>query len=130
MMIGGQISWASVPLTAVVVASGALLLFGIGLLTATAGFWITRIEVLQTITEDAAHTAVQYPLPIYPKWMRGLLLGVIPAAFANYVPSLYILRHEGGLWLLLAAVGAAGIVLTAGLLMWRVGLSRYQSTGS
>ncbi|MBW7459020.1 ABC transporter permease [Paenibacillus sepulcri] len=130
LFAAGQISWASIPLTLLVILSGALLLFGIGLLTATAGFWITRIEELQNITEDAARTAVQYPVSIYPKWMEVMLLSVIPVAFANYVPSLYILRGEGGVWLLLSAFAAAVLVFAAGLFMWRVGLSRYQSTGS
>ncbi|GGD80472.1 ABC transporter permease [Paenibacillus nasutitermitis] len=130
LFAAGQLNWTSIPLTGMVILSGSLLLFGIGLLTATAGFWLTRIEELQNITEDAARTAVQYPLSIYPKWMQGLLLTVIPVAFANYVPSLYILRGEGGLWLLLSAFAAAMVVFGAGLFMWRVGISRYQSTGS
>ena len=75
-----------------IVLSGALLLFAIGLLTASLGFWLTRIEDLQTITEDAARTAVQYPVSIYPKWMQGMLLTAIPVAFANYVPSLPVRR--------------------------------------
>jgi len=130
LFAAGQLSWTSIPLTFLVILSGSLLLFGIGPLTATVGFWLTRIEELQNITEDAARTAVQYPLSIYPKWMQGLLLTVIPVAFANYVPSLYILRGDGGLWLLFSAFAAALLVFGAGLVMWRVGISRYQSTGS
>jgi ABC-2 type transport system permease protein len=130
MMAEGRLSWWAVPLTAVVVLTGSLLLFGIGLATASAGFWITRIEELQNITEDAARTAVQYPITIYPKWMRVLLLSIIPVAFANYVPSLYILRGEGGLWLVAAAAAAAIAVFGAGLALWRFGMTRYQSTGS
>ncbi|BBH22186.1 multidrug ABC transporter permease [Paenibacillus baekrokdamisoli] len=126
----GQLSWLTVPLTIVVILSGSLLLFGIGLLTATAGFWLTRIEELQNITEDAARTAAQYPLSIYPKWMQGLLLGVIPVAFANYVPSLYILRGEGGIGLVAAAIAVAFLVFGVSLILWRHGLTRYQSTGS
>jgi ABC-2 type transport system permease protein len=130
MMAEGLLTWWSIPLTIVVVLAGSLLLFGIGLVTASVGFWITRIEELQNITEDAARTAVQYPITIYPKWMRILLLSIIPVAFANYVPSLYVLRGEGGIWLVAASAAAAAAVFVAGLALWRFGITRYQSTGS
>lgn len=130
LFLENQLTWAAIPLTVVVIGSGALLLFGIGLLTATIGFWITRIEQLQNITEDAARTAVQYPLTIYPSWMQGMLLTFIPVAFASYIPSLYIIRGQGGLWLIAASLAVAMAVFGLGLLMWRLGITRYQSTGS
>lgn len=130
LFLEGQLAWTAIPLTIVVIGSGALLLFGIGLLTATVGFWITRIEELQNITEDAARTAVQYPLTIYPKWMQGLLLTFIPVAFASYIPSLYIIRGQAGLWLVAASMAVAVAVFGFGLFMWRFGIKRYQSTGS
>ncbi|MDZ7542634.1 hypothetical protein GNF83_15825, partial [Clostridium perfringens] len=61
LMQSGQIGWEAIPLTIVVILSGSVILFSIGLVTATFGFWITRIEELQNITEDAARTAAQYP---------------------------------------------------------------------
>lgn len=130
LIASGQIGFAALPLTFIAIVSGAALMFGIGLATASVGFWITRIEVLQNITEDAARTAAQYPLTIYPKWMQGLLLGIIPIAFANYMPALYILRGQGGWWLVAASALIALLALAAGMALWRVGLSRYQSTGS
>lgn len=130
LIASGQIGLAALPLTVAVIVSGAILMFGIGLATASVGFWITRIEVLQNITEDAARTAAQYPLTIYPKWMRTLLASLIPIAFANYIPALYIIRGEGGWWLLALSAAIALLVLAAGLLLWRIGLTRYQSTGS
>ncbi|MBG9795450.1 ABC transporter permease [Paenibacillus dendritiformis] len=130
LMQQGQITWTAVPLTLIVILSGAVLLFAIGLLTASFGFWITRIEELQNITEDAARTAAQYPMSIYPSWLQGLLLSIIPVGFANYVPSLYILRNSYGIWLIgLSVLIAAGLFALA-LRVWRIGLARYQSTGS
>ncbi|MCM3341790.1 ABC-2 family transporter protein [Paenibacillus sp. MER TA 81-3] len=130
MMQIGQITWTALPLTVIVILSGSVLLFAIGLLTATAGFWITRIEELQNITEDAARTAAQYPMSIYPKWLQGLLISVIPVGFANYMPSLYILRHEAGIWLVGLSILVALALFTIALRAWKIGLARYQSTGS
>ncbi|WP_223068924.1 ABC transporter permease [Paenibacillus caui] len=130
MMQSGQVGWTSVPLTLFIIFTGAIILFSIGLATATLGFWTTRISELQNITEDAARTAAQYPLTLYPKWMSGLLLTLIPVGLVNYLPSLYILRGEMGPWVLALTAGAAVLCLVLSLLFWRLGLTKYQSTGS
>ncbi|MDR9854419.1 ABC-2 family transporter protein [Paenibacillus sp. VCA1] len=130
LIASGQITWTALPYTLVVIAIGAVILFSIGLATATAGFWTTRIEELQTLTEDASQTAARYPLVLYPAWLRSLLLVAIPVGFVNYVPSLYILRGEYGPWLICAIALLAAIVLGLAMKFWKFGLSRYQSTGS
>ena len=130
LMNQGQISWTAAPLTLMVILTGAVILFAIGLITATFGFWLTRIEELQNITEDAARTAAQYPLDLYPGWLKMTLIAFIPVGIANYVPSLYVLRGEYGLWLMFATAAFAVLFLAAGLLFWRFGISRYQSTGT
>lgn len=130
MMKAGQITWIAVPFTFLVILTGAAILFSIGLATATAGFWLTRINELQTLTEDASQTAVRYPLVLYPVWLRSILLVVIPVGFVNYVPSLFILRGELGAWVLLGIVLVAAICLFASMKLWTFGMSRYQSTGS
>lgn len=130
LMREGQIGWQAVPLTVVAIGSGALILFAIGLATASAGFWLTRIEELQNVTEDAARSAAQYPLDVYPGWLRYILLTFLPVGLANYVPASVIIRHEYGTWALAAvAVMAFVFVLLAGRL-WKLGISRYQSTGT
>ncbi|ANS73339.1 hypothetical protein AWM70_01035 [Paenibacillus yonginensis] len=130
LLRSGQIDWTAIPLTLFIIVTGAGILFAIGLATATMGFWTTRISELQNLTEDAARAAAQYPLTLYPKWLSGLLLTVIPVGLVNYIPSLYILRGELGLW----AVGLTGLgavfFLLLSLWFWRFGLTKYQSTGS
>lgn len=130
LMEKGQITWTAIPWTVLAIASGTVLLFAIGLITASFGFWITRVEELQNITEDAARTAVQYPLVIYPKWLQGILIGLIPVAFANYLPSLFIIRHTYGPWIIWASVAVSCTLFMAAMRLWNVGISRYQSTGS
>ncbi|PYE42779.1 ABC-2 family transporter protein [Paenibacillus barcinonensis] len=130
MMNSGQIGWTVIPLSLFVIVTGAIILFSIGLATATIGFWTTRIEELQVITEDAARTAAQYPLTLYPKWMSSLLLIVIPVGFVNYIPALYLLRGEGGAWVLALIAAIALLCLAASLRFWAFGMTKYQSTGS
>jgi ABC-2 type transport system permease protein len=130
MLQSGQIELWAIPQTAVVIIIGAVILFAIGLGTATFGFWITRVSDLQNVTEDAARTAVQYPMSLYPKWLQGILLTVIPVGAANYLPALFVLRHEFGFWLIPAIGLFAALFLFAMLQFWKLGMSRYQSTGS
>lgn len=130
MMSSGQVDWTAVPQTLFIIVTGAVILFSIGLATATIGFWTTRINELQTITEDAARTAAQYPLSLYPRWMSSLLLILVPVGFVNYVPSLYILRGELGSWVLAATAIVALICLALSLRFWRFGITKYQSAGS
>ncbi|KIL39277.1 hypothetical protein SD70_20980 [Gordoniibacillus kamchatkensis] len=131
VLIGsGQTSWLAVPQTLFVVLCGAIICFAIGLATATAGFWITRIRELQVITEDSARFAAQYPLSLYPKWLRYVLCTAIPVGFANYIPSLYVVRGELGGWILAATALFTAGCLALSMRFWRFGLSRYQSAGS
>lgn len=130
LMAGGQITWVALPYTLLAIITGAVILFSIGLATAAVGFWITRINELQTLTEDAAQTAVRYPLILYPAWLRSILLVILPVGFVNYVPSLFILRGEYGPWLICAIAVLAGLCLALSLKLWKFGLTRYQSTGS
>ncbi|XEC97639.1 ABC transporter permease [Paenibacillus tarimensis] len=130
MMKTGQISWTAFPMTLFIIVTGAIILFAIGLATATFGFWLTRITELQNITEDAARTAAQYPLAIYPAWLRSFLLFAIPVGFVSYVPALHILRGELGVWVIGGIAIVAVICLSGSLLFWRFGITKYQSTGS
>jgi ABC-2 type transport system permease protein len=129
MIRSGQIEVWAIPLTIYSILTGAVILFGIGLATATVGFWTTQVDDLQTFTEDAARNAAQYPLLLYPNWLQGILFTLLPVGFVNYLPALYLLKHELGLWVFAASGAVAVIVLGLALAFWRVGISRYQSTG-
>lgn len=130
LLSSGQVGWTVIPQTLCAVLCGAVILFSIGLCTATVGFWTTRINELQNFTEDASRNAALYPLDIFPAWLKTILLTVIPVGFVNYVPALYIIRHEAGPWLLAATAAFAMLFLSASLLFWRYGVTKYQSTGS
>jgi ABC-2 type transport system permease protein len=126
----GTVGWLIVPETVYAVLCGAVILFSIGLATATVGFWTMRINELQNLTEDASRNAALYPLDVFPGWLKTFLLTVIPVGFVNYVPALYTVRGVGGPWLLAATGAFALLFLAASLLFWRYGVTKYQSTGS
>ncbi|MDG0794762.1 ABC transporter permease [Cohnella ginsengisoli] len=105
-------------------------MFAVGLATAAAGFWTTRTEDLSVLTDNASTTACQLPLSLFPDWLRTLLLTVVPFGFINYVPAMFIVRSEWGWWTIPAAAAVAALSLGAAFALWRVGVRKYQSTGT
>lgn len=109
---------------------GTIILFSLGLVTATVAFWTTRISELQVFTMYAPLTASSFPIQIYPGWLKGLLFTLLPVAFMAYVPALYLFDKGGSVLYLLASPIVALITITIALRFWNWGIRYYHSTGS
>ncbi|GAA3565987.1 ABC transporter permease [Kribbella ginsengisoli] len=76
----------------------------------------------------------QYPLSIFGKNIVRAVTFVLPLAFVNYYPVLYVLGKPAPLglpsWIGLLAPLVAVVMITVASLAWRGGLRRYRSTGS
>ena len=77
----------------------------------------------------------QYPLTVFPRELVKALTFVLPLAFVNWYPCLYLLGRDDpfGLpaWLQFASpVAAARCSWPPPLLVWRTGVRHYTSTGS
>ena len=121
-----------VPLVAI---GGALIDFGIQLAITTAAFWVIRIDTLRWVVMSLEQDFSRYPISIYSRGVRVVMAFIFPFAFMNYFPATYLLHKvESGLQLnpavglLTPIVGAVWLV--AAYLLWRVGLNKYQGTGS
>jgi ABC-2 type transport system permease protein len=117
-----------VPLVAI---GGALIDFGINLVIATASFWFIRIDTLRWVIMSLEQDFSRYPISIY---QRGVQV-VLAFAFMNYFPATLLLhKNETGLnlnpavGLLTPVVGC--LCLGIAYAFWRVGLNKYQGTGS
>jgi viologen exporter family transport system permease protein len=118
-----------------VAIGGALIDFGINLAIATASFWFTRIDSLRWVFMSLEQEFSRYPISIYQRGVRVALTFVLPFAFMNYFPATYLLhKSEDGLQLnpavglLTPVVGALCVAIA--YTFWRVGIDRYQGTGS
>lgn len=110
--------------------AGTLVVAAMCLVTAAAGFWLTRIEELSTFTLNAPVTAGNYPLHIFPGWMRRLLTVVLPIATIGYFPINYALGKGGAPWHLALPFLSAGLSVWVAVQFWNWGERHYQSTGS
>ena len=112
---------------------GAVCLFyGLFILQATMAFWtIETVEIMNAVTYGGTETA-QYPISIYRPWFRGIFTYIIPLACVNYLPAGLIFGGRGGTSPpILALCPTAGVIfLLFSLLLWRVGVRHYCSTGS
>src|SRR5437879_661321 len=75
----------------------------------------------------------QFPMSIYSVWMRRLFGYLIPLAFVNYYPALYLLgkadpTHSPVFLRFISPLVAVGSVAVAGG-VWRLAVRRYRSTG-
>jgi ABC-2 type transport system permease protein len=105
------------------VLMGTVTIYCFWLMLASTAFWLIKTDEMQELFQGLYRTG-QYPVGIYPGWLRYGITFVVPLAFAITVPAEALTgRLES-----IALVGAAG--LTAGLLvvsrfLWRRGLRRY-----
>ncbi|WP_052807227.1 ABC transporter permease [Risungbinella massiliensis] len=107
-----------------------LIMFFIELTSATITFWTGRNKELQPFLVYAPSTGALYPQHIYPDWLQGIFLTLLPIGWLNYFPLSFLLnKSSASVWLWVTpciAIFFAGIAIG----FWKKGLARYSSTGS
>lgn len=133
--VGVHVDAAFLVVVPLVAIGGALIDFGISLLSATLAFWFVRVDTLRWVLMSLEQEFTRYPISIYARGVQIVLAFILPFAFMNYFPATYLLQKaETGLHLnpavglLTPAIGIAWFALAYAF--WRHGLTRYQGTGS
>ena len=118
----------------VMILGGFLVFCAIFIVGATAAFWTPQTSELTNVFTYGGQFMTSYPMHIYQAWMRSIFTFLIPMAFINYFPALYLLgkRDPFGLpsWTPFVSPFLAAVFLILALMAWRVGVRHYQSTGS
>ncbi|MER7759519.1 ABC transporter permease [Streptomyces sp. NPDC097619] len=90
-------------------------------------------EVQNSFTYGGA-TMLQYPPAVFGREMVRAVTFVVPLAFVNWIPALYVLGRPlpFGLpsWVAFTSPLVAAVAMVPAVLAWRVGLRAYRSTGS
>jgi ABC-2 type transport system permease protein len=119
----------------VTIAGGLLFFSGLFIFGSGISFWmVDSLEVMNMATYGGQFLT-QYPMSIYGDLLRALFTFVIPMAFINYYPALWLLGKPDPLG---APIGLLAClapficlsVLALGVAMWQRGVRRYASTGS
>lgn len=115
------------------ILAGAVIYAAVWVALATVAFWIVdAIEFVNAFTYGGSYLA-QYPITIFARWLRGLVLFVLPLAFVAYFPALVLLDRESGLPLPAELGYVTGVVaLVAALVahvVWTGAVRHYRSAG-
>ncbi|KAB2368139.1 ABC transporter permease [Actinomadura montaniterrae] len=122
---------AMIPLMAL---SGTAIFAGLWVLTAAVQFVLVDSHgATKSLTYGGAFVT-QYPMTVFARdFVRGVTF-VVPLAFVNWQPALYVLDRPDPLGLPAAARFAspaiAAALCAAAAVAWRAGIRHYRSTGS
>ncbi|KQX53646.1 MULTISPECIES: ABC transporter permease [unclassified Streptomyces] len=131
-----DVAWTPVKvlLLPVTVVCGAVIFSALMVLGASAQFWMQDAAEVTNSFTYGGNTLLGYPPTVFAQDLVRGVVYVVPLAFVNWLPALYVLGRpapagvpEGAAFAapLVAAVccGIAGIA-------WRAGVRSYRSTGS
>ena len=131
-----DVSWtpAKIVYAVVVAASGILFFMGLFIFGSGVSFWtVESLESMNVVTYGG-QAMTSYPMHIYQEWLRSIFMFVIPMAFVNYYPALWLLDKPdplgGPAWLAFLSPIVCLAVFGVGVRMWWFGVDRYTSTGS
>jgi ABC-2 type transport system permease protein len=124
----GTTGWVGAVLFLGMLVLGSVTIYCFWLLLASAGFWLVRMEEAQELF-TGVYRAGQYPVGIYPGWLRFGLTFLVPLAFAITVPS------EAAADRLRASTVLTAVIATIALacisrFVFRRGLRRYSGASA
>ncbi len=131
-----DVRWTPAKLAMVpyLVVFGTLIFVALFVLGAAFQFVSTDGSEVANAFTYGGNTLTQYPLTIYPAAAVKALTFLVPVAFVNWYPSLFILGRRDPLGLpaamQFASPVAAVVLCLLAALAWRAGVRRYRSTGS
>jgi len=116
------------------VIGGVLIQGAIFLIFATANFYLIKTDGLKDLLYWNVRKFAGYPISIFSKAIRFLMIYIIPFAFVNYFPAQYLLRKPDmaqypEIFLYLTPAVGLGLYLIA-YAFWRFSLRYYKSSGN
>ena len=113
--------------------SGFVIFASVWIATNAAAFWLVNVREASNAFTYGGNYLTQFPLDIFAPWFRRVFAFLIPVAFVNYFPSLYLLGKPPGSWpgvLRFASPLIAVATSAAAAIVWRAGVRHYSGTGS
>jgi viologen exporter family transport system permease protein len=124
----GSITPVDVAAFVVALVLGIVIIYCFWLLLTTGAFWVVRMDETHELF-SGVYRAGQYPVGIYPGWMRLGLTFLIPIAFAVTVPSEAVTGRVSVTTLALTALFTV-VMLVVSRALWRKALRRYSGASS
>lgn len=130
--IYNQINWTILKILVLLgaVIGGAFIQMALFLLIGSVSFWVMRSNNLERIF-FVFKDFLNYPLYVYGKKVVAFLTYILPLAFVNYYPSLYILNREDSMCVLNFMTVPVALALSCfAIFIWKISIDHYNSAGS
>lgn len=113
------------------IIGGVCLFFGLFIIYAAICFFTIEGLEFMNIFTDGGREIAQYPLNIYNNWVLKFFTFIVPLAFVNYYPYLYLIDrvHENKVLYMISPVCAILFIVPA-FVLWKIGVRHYKSIGS
>lgn len=119
--------WQSLAFAAALLCGGAMI-YSFWLILTTGAFWVVRVDNIIELF-DGVYRAGQWPVGIYPDWLRTGLTFLVPIAFAVTVPAEALVGRLT--WpTLLSAFALATALLVFARWFWFFGLKHYSGASA
>ncbi|MEV6791735.1 ABC transporter permease [Streptomyces sp. NPDC051320] len=131
-----DIAWTplKVVLVPVMILSGAAIFSAVYVAGGAFQFWAQDASEVQNAFTYGGVTLLEYPPTVFAKDLLRGVTCVVPLAFVNWLPALYVLGRSYPLdmprWVAFLSPGVAVACGALAGMAWRVGLRAYRSTGS
>ena len=103
-----------------------MVVFSIRLICMSVSFWtLTSFPV--AIAVDNVSDFAKYPTSIYNKGVKFILDYIIPFAVLAYFPTLVLLK--GDVKVLFVSVAITVVLFLLSMIVWRIGIKNYKSSG-
>lgn len=111
------------------ILSGIVVFSGLFVVYAALCFFTTEgLEVMNIFT-DGGREFGKYPFSVYGEGVLKFFTYVIPLALFQYYPFLYLIGQSDNPWYMVLPL-VSWLFLIPCLLLWKVGVRHYKSTGS
>lgn len=107
---------------------GGFMIYCLWMIVTTGAFWLVRMHNVLELFEGL-YRAGQWPVSIYPGWLRTGLTFLVPVAFAVTVPA-EALTGRLSVQTLLGAAGLTALLILVTRGWWRIGLRAYSGASA
>ena len=118
----------------VAIVAGSAIFAAIWVAFSSISFWLIDSQEVSNAFTYGGNFTSQYPVNIFGRWLRRLVVFVIPLAFVSYFPCLYVLDKPDELGLPTVLQFASPVVAVAAgavaWVVWRTAVRRYRSVGA
>lgn len=111
------------------VVAGAIIYTSVKLFFASLAFWVKESAPFLQTAYDTSDFA-KYPIEVYPKIIKFVLVYIMPFAFVAYIPATYFLNKNGFFKTVGMECVISIIIFNISYFVFKKGTERYESAGN